>query len=145
MTTVLLLHEPLSEIGSLPQQASMHDAAVGGVGIVDGWSDTGERISEEQQALRTYFATLADQWYEETGHLSSPSQIAMHPAYQRIIGLGPAAIPLVLDELRIVGGQWFWALRALAGESPVPADSAGKIREAKEAWIRWGRSRGYIR
>lgn len=94
--------------------------------------------------LRDEFERLANQWYEETGHLSSPRQIAMHPAYQRIIGLGAPAIPLILRALQERGGQWYWALQAITNESPVAEDEAGNIPRMKEAWLRWGASRGHI-
>ena len=94
--------------------------------------------------LRDEFDDLADEWQRETGHVSSPVDIAMHPAYQRIIGFGPAVIPLILEDLRARGGQWYWALRALTGESPVPMDAHGSIRVAKQAWLDWGQQRGYL-
>ena len=90
------------------------------------------------------FTRLAEEWRTDTGHLSSPRQIAMHPAYQRIIGLGEPAIPLILNALREHGGQWYWALRAITNDSPVSGDAAGNIRRMKEAWLRWGDAHGYI-
>lgn len=98
----------------------------------------------ESNELSEEFARLADQWHEETGHLSSPSQIAMHPAYQRIIGMGERAIPLILRDLHLRGGQWYWALRAITDQSPVPQDAAGNIRIMKQAWLHWGANRGYV-
>lgn len=68
----------------------------------------------------------------------------MHPAYQRIIGLGAPAIPLILKELQERGGQWYWALRAITNESPVADEEAGNIPSMKAAWLRWGASRGHI-
>ena len=98
----------------------------------------------EEDDLREDFVALADEWHAETGHLSSPVQIATHPAYQRIIGLGERVIPLILQDLRTRGGQWYWALRALTGASPVPVSAAGNIRVATQAWLDWGRQQGYI-
>jgi hypothetical protein len=66
----------------------------------------------------------------------------MHPAYQRIIGLGTAAVPLILAELEKDLDQWFWALKAITGEDPVPPESRGKMREMADAWLNWGRKKG---
>lgn len=98
---------------------------------------------KEPDPLYDEFTQLAEEWLAETGHLSSPRQVAMHPAYQRIIGLGEPAIPLILSALKERGGQWYWALRAITNASPVPDDAAGNIGVMKEAWLRWGDARGY--
>ena len=95
-------------------------------------------------ALAIRFRALADQWRWETGPISSSSEIAAHPAYQEIIGMGPPAIPLVLRELQEKGGHWFAALRALSGENPVPREYAGRIPKMREHWLEWGREKGYI-
>lgn len=76
--------------------------------------------------------------------LSSSTEKAVHPAYQRIIGLGPAVVPLVLRELEQHGGHWFWALRALTGENPVRPEDAGQVRKMTESWLEWGRQRGLV-
>jgi hypothetical protein len=67
----------------------------------------------------------------------------MHPAYQQIIGIGPAAVPLLLRELERDVDHWFWALKAITGVDPVPPASRGKVREMAAAWLRWGRDQGY--
>lgn len=103
------------------------------------------QATEVADTLAGKFGELADQWHEETGFLSSPSQIAMHCAYQRIIGMGPRAIPLILEDLRERGGQWYWALGAITGESPVPPEASGNARRVKDAWLQWGRDHGQIR
>ncbi|PWU20449.1 MAG: hypothetical protein C5B50_03840 [Verrucomicrobia bacterium] len=66
----------------------------------------------------------------------------LHPAYQRIIGFGPVAIPLILRELEREPAHWFWALNAISGEDPAPEGST--FDEAAAAWLKWGRERGYI-
>ena len=91
------------------------------------------------------FAVLADRWKRETAVLSSVSQMAMHPAYQEIIGMGREALPLILQELERTPNHWFWALRAITGESPVPPDQFGKVEEMANAWLHWGREQGYLR
>ena len=93
---------------------------------------------------RQQFVSLANEWRSATRHLSLASQKAVHPAYLRIIGMGVAAVPFILEDLRTRGGQWYLALRALTGQSPVPEDAAGNILKMKEAWLRWGRQQEHI-
>ena len=64
--------------------------------------------------------------------------------YQRIIGMGWSAVPLILEELRREPDQWFWALEAITEENPVPPDAAGQVRRSAEAWVQWGRDRGLV-
>ena len=90
------------------------------------------------------FERLATEWKQETAHLSSPSAIAEHRAYQAIIGMGKEVIPLILRDLENSRAQWFWALRSIAGESPVRAEDRGDIRAMTDAWLNWGRDRRYI-
>ena len=98
----------------------------------------------DSDELRQEFRLLADQWHEETGHLSSPQQIAMHFAYQRIIGKGPQVLPLIFEDLEARGGQWYWALRAITGENPVHEDHAGKVGLMKKDWLTWARNHGFV-
>jgi hypothetical protein len=98
----------------------------------------------EQTDIESRFRALATRWQRETAAHSSVSQIAMHPAYQEVIGLGYAAIPLILRELQQRPNHWFWALRAITGEDPIQPEQRGKIREMASAWLQWGREHGYI-
>src|SRR5258708_13893714 len=49
--------------------------------------------------LRERFDTLVSHWKRERGPHSSSARLTSHPAYQDIIGLGPAVVPLLLKEL----------------------------------------------
>ena len=97
-----------------------------------------------KQELEQEFNELAQLWYRETRMLSSVQQIVLHPAYQKIIGMGVDAVPLILEELQREPDQWFWALEAITEENPVPAEAAGKVRLMADAWIEWGRQHGFI-
>jgi hypothetical protein len=104
-------------------------------------SSTMDKVLTELEAT---FRNLVDQWHRDTDHYSSQTQKAMHPGYQRIIGMGPAALPLIFRELEANSGHWFWALRAITGDDPTcPADS-GKIEKMGEGWLAYGRERGYL-
>lgn len=89
------------------------------------------------------FQTLAQQWKRDTAHLSNIGRKALHPAYQEIIGMGQAAIPLILAELRREPDDWFWALHAITGANPVPADARGDLRKMTDAWLQWGTAQGH--
>lgn len=97
------------------------------------------RISE----IEATFTALVKQWREETFGISSTNQMSMHPAYQQIIGMGKPVIPLLLRELEKKSGHWFWALKSISREDPVPPEYRGKIKEMTKAWLEWGKERGY--
>jgi hypothetical protein len=90
------------------------------------------------------FRTLVDRWRKETAHISSISKLVMHPSYQRIIGMGPAVIPIILRELQRDPDYWFWALTSITGEDPVNPEDIGDIPKMAEAWLKWGRDHDYI-
>lgn len=93
-------------------------------------------------SVEKLFQELASQWRNETGHLSLAIKQVMHPAYQRIIGLGPVAIPLILRELQREPDHWFWALEAITGEKPAAPNSS--VAQAAQAWLQWGKEKRYI-
>ena len=65
----------------------------------------------------------------------------LHPAYQRIMAMGPVALPWVLEELRDRPDHWFWALTFMAGEDA--ASGTTKVSDAVASWLHWGKERGY--
>ena len=100
---------------------------------------------ENEEAFQRDFRALAAQWYEQSRFMSSLTDIALLDPYQRIIGMGEKAVPLILLELQSQPDQWFWALEKIAPENPVTDELRGKVPEMAEAWLRWGRAKGYIR
>jgi hypothetical protein len=94
------------------------------------------------------FQALAQEWRVQHAAMSSITDISTLPAYQKIIGLGEDAVPLILNQLKQEGDepdQWFWALRALTDADPVaPADQGNFVKMA-QAWIAWGENAGYAR
>jgi hypothetical protein len=91
------------------------------------------------------FQELAAEWKEATAFTSSLTEIATHPAYQRIIGMGKQALPLILDELRREPDHWFWALKAITGDDPVAPSDRGNLERMAAAWLDWADKRGYAR
>ena len=95
-------------------------------------------------ALAERFSTLAEEWKRDTVLLSSTSVIVAHPAYQAIIAMGPAIVPLLLRDLEREPIHWFEALQAITGEDPVSKQQRGRILAMSEGWLAWGRSRSLI-
>lgn len=93
-------------------------------------------------APRDTFQELVAKWRRDTDHISSITKTVMHPSYQQIMGMGPPVVPLILEELRDRGGHWFWALRFITRQNP--ADGGIEFDAARQAWLKWGRSEGYI-
>lgn len=95
-----------------------------------------------EDALEAEFRKLAAQWRKETGMISMLHRKVLHPAYQRIIGMGKEALPLILQELEDRGGHWLWALSAISGIDAATPDQ--NLKQATESWLQWGRDNGYI-
>lgn len=110
-----------------------------------------ERRSDDQPMCAVIsdaalFQQLASQWRSERGATSSITQMAMCPSYQRIIGMGEKAIPLILRQLENEGDDpdhWFWALQAITREDPVPKEARGNMREMARTWLDWAYMEGY--
>lgn len=94
--------------------------------------------------LQARFDLLAARWREATEFASAPHALFMNPAYQGIIGLGPAVLPLILRDLEETRDHWFWALRAITGENPVRSEERGKVDRMAERWLNWGRTKGLL-
>ncbi|HEX6095038.1 MAG TPA: response regulator [Thermoanaerobaculia bacterium] len=88
-------------------------------------------------ALTDRFRRLALRWRFETRHSSSIHEIAMHPAYQSIIGMGTEAVPLIIAQLRRRPEHWFWALKAITDDDPVPPAARGNLQAMAATWIEW--------
>lgn len=79
----------------------------------------------------------------ETCH--RPTASAAHPAYLRIIGMGAAAVPLILERMASKPGFWFAALRSITGVDPVQPHEHGDMDAMTRAWRSWGRQHGNCR
>lgn len=91
------------------------------------------------------FARLAYQWKHDTAFVSAVHTMSMRPEYQQIIGMGDAAIPLMLSELAREPDHWFWALNAITGVDPVRPSDRGDIQKMAQAWLKWGRATGFLK
>ncbi|MGA8525316.1 MAG: hypothetical protein WB629_04480 [Candidatus Sulfotelmatobacter sp.] len=103
-------------------------------------------LSYTEASLRTEFQELVKEW-KETRAATSAAQMATTPAYLQIIGLGPSALPLILEQLKSEGASpshWFIALRSIARANPIPQESRGKLLDMAKAWLAWGEKQGYV-
>ena len=94
-------------------------------------------------AIEAQFQRFADLWRAECPPVSSAEKLAMHPMYQRIIGLGPDVLPCLFRELERGPHHWFWALRAITGENPVVAENRGDLNAMAGDWLTWAKLNGY--
>jgi hypothetical protein len=99
--------------------------------------------SEDEVAARV--ATLVAEWQQATAFSSSLSNLVFHPSFQRILALGPQAIPSILERLDDHPVPWFYALTILVDEAQNPTQGTNDADDAIRAWRAWGRARGLIR
>ena len=100
-------------------------------------------VEDEEPDLARRFNELASEWKEANAISSSVTEMATHPAYQQIKGMGKQAVPLILAELRRQPHHWFWALKAITAADPVQPAERGKIDRMTQAWLQWAKAHGY--
>jgi hypothetical protein len=111
-------------------------------GLRAGSGGVPDAVSWDQTPSGEGFNRLAAEWKSQAEFLSSPTKIAELPAYRAIIAMGPAAVPLILNELRREPDHWFIALKRITGADPVPEDARGDIDRMGAAWLNWGQMHG---
>lgn len=89
------------------------------------------------------FRTLRDEWVADIRYSSSGTEIVNHVAYLRIIAMGMAVVPLILQELRKRVDHWFWALFIITGHDPVPLEDRGNLEKMRDAWLQWADSQTF--
>jgi hypothetical protein len=101
---------------------------------------TGETPTE---TVEQRFRRLEAVWDADTRYLSDTHKIIGHPAFQEIISMGEAVVPLMLRDLEREPMFWVWALPRITKANPVRPEDGGNIRKMSEAWVKWGREQGY--
>lgn len=99
-------------------------------------------VSDDEAEEWLKFQCLVAEWRVQRGAMSSITEAALCSAYQRIIGMGPVAVPFILSELASEGDepdQWFWALKAITGEDPVSDEDRGDFLAMSHAWLDWAK------
>ena len=82
---------------------------------------------QASETLEEKFQRFASTWHQAVAHHSSSRIRYGHPAYQAIIKLGSAVVPLLLRDLEKTERHWFVALSTLTHADPVPSDQSGNI------------------
>ena len=116
-----------------------------------GYNQYGDAVEADAETLETdaaatlqaQFTALAAEWRRERPRGQDIAAMTAHPAYQRIIAMGAAAVPWILESLAAQPEHWFVALNAITGADPVPESSRGRLPEMAAAWLEWGRQQGY--
>lgn len=87
---------------------------------------------------RRIFDQLVSEWEPIARLASSVHQVALHPAYQSMIGLGPEIVPYIVEQMQADHSpHWFWALRAITRSDP--AAGIESVEDAVTAWLNWAR------
>ena len=94
--------------------------------------------------MQSDFDRLTAQWKRETTHISSPTMIAQHRAYQEVVDMGSVAVPMILRDLKEAPAMWIMALRQITGQLPIRDEDRGNIEVMRAAWIDWGELNDYI-
>ncbi len=102
-----------------------------------------EADGRSMETVAERFRRLEATWTAETGYLSSYPDIVAHPAFREIVCMGEAVVPLMLRDLEERPRLWVWALPEITGANPVAVADEGNIRKMSEAWLHWGRAKGY--
>ncbi len=100
-------------------------------------------VGERTETVEERFRRLESTWMAAVGHFSSPTVLCDHPAFQEIIDMGQAVVPLMLADLEKKPRVWVWALPRITGADPVAPVDRGNIRKMSEAWLCWGKENGY--
>lgn len=100
--------------------------------------------ASSEESLVPRFQRLAAEWKDQSQFLSNTVQMAMLRPYQRIIGMGSPAIPLLLAELQREPDHWFWALESITDQNPVQKEASGTVQLMAKAWVEWGKQQGYL-
>jgi hypothetical protein len=107
--------------------------------------DSGSEVTDGAMNDRVErFEHLVSQCKETLPYSSSITEWTMQPHYQQIIGMGPSVTPLLLQELMRAPDHWFWALKSVTGEDPVPPEDRGNLQRMTKAWLDWGKKKGYL-
>jgi hypothetical protein len=96
-----------------------------------------DSVSYREDNIALKFQQLSAEVEEDCMFVSSPSQIIIHPSYQKIIGMGKKAVPFLIRKLNDSPTFWFWALQAIVDINPVPKSDKGNIAEMVNRWEKW--------
>jgi hypothetical protein len=97
--------------------------------------------TKSYSSRRLEFKTLVQEWKRDTRFKSFLGDRVTHPSYLAIIGMGPDAVPLIIEDLRNTREHWLVALHAITRQDPAPSNAT--FGDAVDAWLAWGKEQGY--
>lgn len=103
-----------------------------------------EFLEHHHKLTRMEFQRHFAEWKKNGRKTGSPKRWFAHPSYQAIVSMGWAVVPILLQELEREPEHLYEALRRITGVSVVSRDIAGNLSEMTDAWVKWGRSQGYV-
>jgi len=97
----------------------------------------------DQEYLTTDVAVRreAKRWFDETGHISSVSDITNHPSAQLLAVSGERSLKYAIKTLDKHPYHWLALLPKIVGYDPVPANLHHKMREIVQFWLGWYNAR----
>lgn len=92
-----------------------------------------------QEGLKREFERLVNQIHKDTRFSSNMQTTFLHPDYQKIIGMGKVALPLIFENMKYNNPHVFWyhALRQITNEDPVDKKLWGNVRAMDDCWLKW--------
>jgi hypothetical protein len=112
-----------------------------------------ERRGPEQEDPNILkYRKLRAKMEEDTRYSSNLNDRFEHPAFAEIVGMGHAAVPIILKEMQQDPDVSFtmFALFPITGEDPtVPPEQIGgfmaiDMSAIKHSWLAWGEEHGHI-
>jgi hypothetical protein len=116
------------------------DEILGSTFLESPWARIAKSYAEDR------FKRHLSDWLANRNPFKSDSSDVMHPSYQKIIGMGELALPFIFNVLNseVEPSNWFWALKAITDDDPVPEEHIGDVLAMKSDWLQWGWRRGYL-
>jgi len=101
-------------------------------------ADTEILESIHHQLEVAQFETYYKQWKAETAFESNGRKIIENTYYQKMINMGKAAIPLILEKYVQANDHWSYASRRITGISLNESTNYGNLEAIRMDWIEWG-------
>jgi hypothetical protein len=83
------------------------------------------------------FYSFKNEWRRQTLFSSSLNEMVDVLPMQQIIGMGFAAVPLIIEDIKVDPGFLYLALPQIFGVDPIPDCLNGDPFAICEAWIEW--------
>ncbi len=96
----------------------------------------------DQAELEDSFKRAVRAWERDSRYASGPNM--NNHAYQRIIRMGEAAVPLILQMVKQRPSWLVQALPDITGVNPSPSKHQGCLARIIEDWLKWGEESGHI-